>query len=36
LSVTIFEKVPIYQLVKNESYKNIKLEDPNQLTLFDY
>ncbi len=35
-SVTIFEKVPIYQLVNNESYKNPLFEDSKQLTLFDY
>ena len=35
-SVTIFEKVPIYQLVKNESYNNPSPDLGNQLTLFDY
>ncbi len=35
-SVTIFEKVPIYQLVKKVDYKSTNIDTNKQLTLFDY
>jgi hypothetical protein len=36
LSVTVFEKVPIYQLFENEIYSSTNLDSSNQLSLFDY
>lgn len=35
ISVTVFEKVPIYQLVNKESYRNTDVDYSNQLTIFD-
>jgi hypothetical protein len=35
LSVTIFEKVSIFQVLTNPSYKNLGGENYNQLSLFD-
>ena len=35
LSVTLFEKVPILQALKNTDYTFLGVEDPNQLLLFD-
>jgi len=36
LSVTLFEKVPLYQIVTAHQYMNINQEIDNQLKLFDY
>jgi len=36
LSVTIFEKVPIFQLFEKDSDSNTTYVNPNQLSLFDY
>ena len=35
LSVTVFEKVPILQLVTEKNYNNIEFIDKKQLFLFD-
>ena len=35
LSLTTFEKIPLYDVLSGGDYKPIKREDPNQLTLFD-
>ena len=36
LSVTIFEKMPILQVVTDNVYTNIEYHNPNQLNLFDF
>lgn len=35
LSLTTFEKMPLYDVLSGDGYKPNKREDPNQLTLFD-
>jgi len=35
LSVSVFEKVPILQLLTEYNYRNERHSDPNQLILFD-
>ncbi len=35
LSLTTFEKMPLYDVLSRDGYKPNKYEDPNQLTLFD-
>lgn len=35
LSVTVFEKVPILQLVTENDYRKLELNDKRQLFLFD-
>lgn len=35
-SVSLFEKVPIYELVTNRNYTNNRSENPNQLSLFEF
>jgi len=35
LSVTVFEKMPILQIVTEQGYKSYGLDSPNQLILFD-
>ena len=36
LSVTVFEKMPIFQVLTDNEYINLKYYNPNQLNLFDF
>ena len=36
LSLTLFEKTPLFSVLSNENISPAELDDPNQLNLFDY
>jgi hypothetical protein len=35
LSITVFEKTPVFSMFAGENYTSILRDNPNQLTLFD-